>query len=188
MRFQRALKEAIKKNQEAAKRLDEATTNDYVNNWPILVAGLIQSATGSNSANKNLVSQYLSQDITLEDGKNSKWTGELSDIIDRVRVQNYSSTVYDINSTSEPITKGAIQIPPKSIIVDGKPVGYVSKHPAVVLLVNKIDAILKSQKGIAGDLEAAKQIKAETEADRIKRVQQQAEINSIQRKTDLGIG
>lgn len=188
MRFQKALKEAIKKNQEAAKRLDEATTNDFVNNWPILVAGLIQSATGSNSANKSLVSNYLSQDITLEDGKNTKWTGELADIIERVKVQNYSSSVYDINSTNEPITKGAIQIPPKSIMVDGKPVAYASKHPAVVLLVNKIDAILKSQKGIAGDLEAARVAQKETEADRIKRIQQQGEINSIQRKTDLGIG
>lgn len=188
MKFQKALKEAIVRNRESIKRLDEASTSEYINNWPILVAELVQTATMSSSASKAMVSQFLSQDITVE-GENKKWTGEMSDIIDQVRIRRYTSNVYDINSSDSPITKkdGTV-IPPKSIVVGGKPVGYVSKHPAVVLLVNKIGAILKAQKGVAGDLEATKQARAESEADRIKRIQQQAERNAVQRKADLGIG
>jgi len=184
MKFQKALKEAIVRNRESANRLDEATIDDFVANWPILVADMVRSTT--NTSNKNLLSSYLSSDITLSDGR-TKWVGKMNDIINAVKKQSYNSTTYLINSTDEPITKGATQIPPKSIIVDGKAVGYVSQHPAVILLVNKINTLLKSQINDAGDKAATQQTRDFNKEERVKRIQQQAERNSIQRKTELGI-
>jgi hypothetical protein len=135
MKFQKALKEAIIKNRDSAKRLDEALLSVILRDWPKLVAhqyNVTNLPTTPEYEPMRAASQKALddsfKDIKLENG--SFWTGDFkTDVLVKINNQTYAY----------PPTEAKIDNENKSIYVSWakKWVNYVT-DPEAKLLYKRI--------------------------------------------------
>lgn len=195
MKFQKVLKEIIIRNRDSAKRLDEATVDSFINDWPQLVINQYYKLQGQ----RLVVNSYLNQPITMADNK-TPWTGEMNDIIDKVKTKDYSGffkdpSRYTINSSDQPmiLPGGKFQLKAKSILIGsarngkGEVIPYVSNNPTVVALVQDIAAKLKENKKSVGNEASIKNVRSANADFRQTFAKHNADIAAMQRKSDLGI-
>ncbi len=135
MKFQKALKEAIIKNRESAKRLDEEKLSVILRDWPKLVSYQYNATNlpptpeyeEQRAANQKMLTGTF-REISLDNG--AKWTGDFkTDVLTKINSQTYAY----------PPTEAKVDNESKSIYIPWakKWINYIT-DPSAKLLYKKI--------------------------------------------------